>query len=220
MADHALTLIMVCSRQLFKLDHNIRSDKWSYKNINTKLYRMQGKTAGLLGFGKIPRNLAKKLQALGMNVLAYDPFVTEEQAAAAGVRKVDVEELMSQSDFVSVHVPLTKATRYMISYKEIGLMKPTAYLINAGRGAIVEEAALLKALQEKKIAGAALDVFEEEPMKPGNPFLDFDNVVVSPHSAWYTEEAIVDLQRGAAMEVARVLSGEAPKSPVNKPVKK
>lgn len=215
-ANHAFAMILACSRQLVQYDKLIRNGKFGYPTLNKKLYRLEGQTVGLVGFGKIPRNLSRKLKdAFGMKILAYDPFVTEEFAKETGVTKVGLEELMANSDFVSIHVPLTEDTRYLINEKMLRLMKPTAYLINCGRGAIVKEDDLYNILKENVIAGAGIDVFENEPILPNDPLLELDNVIVTPHSAYYTEESLYALQYGAAAEVARVLRGEEPESAVN-----
>lgn len=215
-SDHALSMILALGRQLIPLDRLIRQGKYGFMNLENKLYRFEGQTAGMVGFGKIPRKLAYKLQtAMEMKILAYDPYLTEESAKEAGVKKVDLETLMRESDYVSIHVPLTKETRYMIGEKELSLMKPTAYLVNCGRGAIVQESALIKLLKEKRIAGAAIDVFEKEPIQPGDPLLDLDNVFVTPHAAWHNQESMYDMQWGAANQVALVLKGLEPTNAVN-----
>jgi D-3-phosphoglycerate dehydrogenase len=215
-ANHAFAMLMACSRQIVQYDRLIRKGKFGYPTLGKKLYRLEGQTVGLIGFGKIPRNLSRKLiDAFGMKILAYDPFITEEFAKECGVVKADLETVMSESDFVSVHVPLTKETRYMIDEKMMRLMKPSAYLINCGRGAIVKEEDLVKVLKDGVIAGAGIDVFEIEPIEPNDPLLQLDNVIVTPHSAYYTEESLYALQYGAAAEVARVLNGEEPISAVN-----
>lgn len=215
-ANHTFAMILAASRQLVQYDRLIRKGKFGYPTLGKKLYRVEGQTVGVVGFGKIPRNLTKKLiDAFGMKVLAYDPFITEEFAKENGAKKVDLETLMKESDFVSVHVPLTKDTKYMINEKMLRLMKSTAYLINCGRGAIVEETALVNVLKDEAIAGAAIDVFENEPIKLDDPLLELDNVIVTPHSAYYTEESLYALQYGAAIEVARVLNNEDPQSAVN-----
>lgn len=216
-ANHAFSMILACSRQLVQYDRLIRQGKFGYPTLGKKLYRLDGQTLGVVGFGKIPRNLSRKLMdAFNMKILAYDPYITEEFAKECGVTKVDLETLMKESDFVSVHVPLTKDTKYLIDEKMLRLMKRTAYLINCGRGAIVKEDDLAKVLQENAIAGAGIDVFEIEPISPDDPLMQLDNVVVTPHSAYYTEESLYALQYGAAAEVARVLKGEEPISAVNK----
>lgn len=216
-ANHTFAMILACSRQLVQYDRLIRQGKFGYPTLGKKLYRLDGQTVGLIGFGKIPRNLSRKLiDAFGMRILTYDPYITKEFAKECGVTKVDLETLMIKSDFVSVHVPLTKETKYLIDEKMLCLMKPTAYLINCGRGAIVKEDDLVKVLKDKRIAGAGIDVFEIEPITPNDPLLKLDNVIVTPHSAYYTEESLYALQYGAAAEVARVLKGEEPVSAVNK----
>ncbi|MGD9569618.1 MAG: C-terminal binding protein [Sedimentibacter sp.] len=216
-ANHAFSMILACSRQLVQYDRLIRQGKFGYPTLGKKLYRLDGQTVGVVGFGKIPRNLSRKLMdAFNMKILAYDPYITEEFAKECGVTKVDLETLMKESDFVSVHVPLTKETKYLINEKMLRMMKTTAYLINCGRGAIVKEDDLAKVLKENAIAGAGIDVFEIEPISPDDPLMQLDNVIVTPHSAYYTVESLYALQYGAAAEVARVLKGEEPLSAVNK----
>jgi len=216
-ADHAFAMILASARQLVQYNSLIREGKFGYPTLGKKLYRIEGLTVGVVGFGKIPRNLSSKLMAaFNMKILAYDPFITEEFAKECGATKVDLKTLMMESDFVSVHVPLTKETKYMIDEKMLRLMKPTAYLINCGRGAIVKEEDLVKVLKDNAIAGAAIDVFESEPILPNDPLLQFSNVIVTPHSAYYTEESLYALQYGAADEVAKVLKGENPVSAVNR----
>lgn len=216
-ANHALAMILACSRQLVQYDRLIRKGKFGYPTLNKKLYRLEGQVVGLIGFGKIPRSLTRKLiNTFNMKILAYDPFITEEFAKEFGATKVDLKTLMKESDFVSVHVPLTKDTKYMVNEEMLRLMKSTAYLINCGRGAIVKEDDLVKVLKEDVIAGAGIDVFEVEPISTDDPLLQLDSVIVTPHSAYYTEESLYALQYGAAAEVARVLNGEEPVSAVNK----
>lgn len=217
--DHAFAMMMALTRQLFNMDSNIRKGIWGYKHAGHDIYRIEGKVYGLVGFGKIPQTLAKKLKAFEMEVLAYDPYFDEEKGKEIGVKRADLAEIMEKADYVSIHVPLTAETRHMIGEAQLRKMKKTAYLINVGRGAIVDEAALYRALQEKWIAGAGIDVWEKEPIKTDNPFLTLDNVIITPHAAWNSQEALVDLQTKAAEEIVRVLQGREPKSPVNKPLK-
>ena len=215
-ADHTLTLLLVLSRQVLQLDRLIRQGKYGFYYLDNKLYRSEGQTLGVVGFGKIPCKVAYKCQmAMDMKILCYDPYVTAEQAAEAGATKVELPELMAKSDFVSIHVPLTEQTKYMIDEKMLALMKPTAYLINCGRGAVVKESALYEVLKSKKIAGAAIDVFEKEPIATDDPLLTLDNVIVTPHSAWHTQESMYDMQWGAAHQVALVLEGKDPTHAVN-----
>ena len=215
-SNHAMGMIMALSRQYFPLDRLIREGKYGFMHLRNHIHSLETSSVGLVGFGKIPKSLAKKLQcSFGMKIYIYDPFVTQEQAKEYGVIKTTLDELLAQSDFVSIHVPLIKETYHLIDEKKLRLMKKTAYLVNAGRGAIVDEEALFKVLKENRIAGAAIDVFETEPIKPDDPLLELDNVFVTPHSAWHSRESMIALQSGAAKEVARVLSGQAPKNAVN-----
>lgn len=215
-ADHTVAMLLSASRRLVSLDRLMREGKYGFMYLNEPMYRLEGQTVGLVGFGKIPVKVAYKLStAFEMNIIAYDPFVSAETMAEHGVRKVDMETLMSESDFVSIHVPLTANTRYMIGDTLLRRMKRTAYLINCGRGAIVEEAALVEVLRERAIAGAAIDVFEEEPLPVEHPLMQLDNVYLTPHCAWHTRESMYDMQWGAAHQVALVLEGREPTNAVN-----
>jgi len=162
---------------------------------------------------------AKKAQCFGLRVLGYDPYVNKSLAKKHRITLVNLPELLKESDFVSVHTPLNKETWHLIGEKEFKQMKPSAYLINTARGPVVNEVALIKALQEKWIAGVGLDVFEKEPVDPDNPLLKMDNVVVTPHSASYSDAAFKRLRTSVGQEAARVLSGRWPKNVVNKTVK-
>jgi D-3-phosphoglycerate dehydrogenase len=161
---------------------------------------------------------AKKAQCFGMRVLGNDPYVDKPLASKYGITLMSLPRLLKESDFVSVHTPLDKQTWHLIGEAEFKQMKPTAYLINTARGAIIDEAALIKALKEKWIAGAGLDVYENEPIDPDNPLLKMDNVVAIPHTASFSEEALEAQPVNPALEVARILSGQWPLNPVNKTV--
>lgn len=215
-SDHTLALIMALARQIIPLDRLIRQGQYGFMYLENKLYRFEKKIVGLVGFGNIARKLAYKLQvALGMEIITYDPYLCEQSAKEAGVKKVELDELMRQSDYISIHVPLTKDTHYLIDEGLLRTMKPSAYLVNCGRGAIVEEKALFKVLKEKVIYGAAIDVFENEPIGPGHPLLELDNVIVTPHAAWHSQESMYDMQWGAANQVALVLQGKKPNNAIN-----
>jgi D-3-phosphoglycerate dehydrogenase len=213
-SDHALALLLACARKVAFLDRRVRAGRWEARDA-VPIRRLSGQVLGLVGFGKIPRLLAAKARALGLTVLAYDPYLDAATCEAHGARKVELGELLGAADFVSVHAPLTPQTRGLIGEAELRRMKPTAYLINTARGPIVHEAALLRALAEGWIAGAALDVLEAEPPGAAHPLLDFPQVIVTPHVAFYSEESLQELQRKAAEEVARVLTGQPPRYPVN-----
>ncbi len=213
-SDHALALLLACARKVALLDRGVRAGRWEARDA-VPIRRLRGQVLGLVGFGKIPRLLAAKARALGLAVLACDPYLDAATCEAHGARKVELGELLDQADFVSVHAPLTPQTRGLIGEAELRRMKPTAYLINTARGPIVQEAALLRALEEGWIAGAALDVLESEPPPAGHPLLRAPQVVLTPHVAFYSEESLQELQRKAAEEVARVLTGQPPRYPVN-----
>ena len=215
-ANHAMALMLALSRQLMESNRLMHEGKYGFMFLDQPLFRLQGKTVGLIGFGKIARALASKLQtAFEMKIKVFDPYVTDEQASRCGVVKVSLSQLLSNSDFVSIHVPLTEESRHMISDVQFALMKPTAYLINVGRGAIVDEDALYRALYERRIAGAGVDVFETEPLAMESPLMKLNNIILTPHSAYYTVESMRDLQYGAAKNVFAVLSGDTPINVVN-----
>jgi D-3-phosphoglycerate dehydrogenase len=163
---------------------------------------------------------ARKAQSFGLKIIGYDPYVDKILAKESGITLTSqLSELLEESDFVTIHCLLSEETRHLIGEKEFKQMKPTAYFINTARGAIVDEAALIKALQEKRLAGAGLDVFEKEPVSPDNPLLKMNIVVVMPHSASYSDAAVEQQAINPAQEVARVLGGQWPKNVVNETVK-
>jgi D-3-phosphoglycerate dehydrogenase len=181
--------------------------------------RVIGDTLGLVPFGNIPRLVAKKAKGFDMRVIAWDPYVDDSVFKQHGVERVaDLKELFRQSDFVSSHLPLSKDTRGMINYELFSAMKPSGYFINTGRGPTHNEADLIRALQEGKIAGAGLDVMEEEPTDPNNPLHKMDNVVLTPHSASVSDWANVERRRRIGQDLAAVLQGRMPRFVVNKDV--
>ena len=218
-SDHTILLLLAVARKLTFLNQAVKSGVWDYK-LAKPIYRIRGKELGVIGFGKIPRLVARKAHGFGLNISSYDPFVTEEVCDAEGCRKVEFDDLIQRCDFISIHVPLTSETRHMFNAEVFKKMKKTAYLISVGRGPVVDEVALIEALQKGEIAGAALDVTEKEPIAADNPLLRMDNVIITPHAAWYSEEAAAALQRGAAEQVAQVLQGRCyPRNLVNRELK-
>lgn len=217
-SNMAALLILACARKLLPLAASVRRGVWDY-TLAKPVFRMRGQTLGLVGMGRIPSLLARKMAGFGLNLIAFDPYVPPAAAAELGVTLVDFDTLLRESDYVSAHCPLTETTRHMFGRDQFRLMKPSAFFINTARGGIVNEPDLVAALRAGDIAGAGLDVLEREPIAPDNPLLDMDNVVVTPHIAWYSIEAIQTLQLAVAQEVARVLSGEKPKNPVNAPIR-
>jgi D-3-phosphoglycerate dehydrogenase len=178
------------------------------------IYRLAGRVLGLVGFGNIPRALAPKAKAFGLRVVTHDPYVSPDVLAAAGVEGVAFDRLLEISDFVSIHAPLIPATRGLFNAQVFGKMKPAAVLINTARGPLVDEDALIAALDSGRLGGAALDVVAAEPLAKDSKLLGRDNVIVSPHTAFYSVEALAELQTKCAADVARVLSGEKPVYPV------
>ena len=175
---------------------------------------LMGKTVGTIGLGNIAIEMVGIMRPLGVGFIAHDPYVSEAVAREHGVRLVGLETLFAESDIVTVNCPLSPATRGLVDAKRLASMKPTAYLINTARGPIIDEAALAQALDDKQLAGAALDVMSKEPPDP-SPLFGRDNVLITPHTSFYSEESLVELQTKAAEEVVAVLSGKAPRNPVN-----
>lgn len=213
-SDHALALLLACARKVAVLGGRVRDGRWEAKDA-VPIHRLRGQTLGLVGYGKIPRRFAEKARPLGLEVIAFDPYVGAAEMTAHGVRKVELSALLAESDFVSVHAPLVAETRGLIGEAQLRSMKPTAYLINTARGPLVAESALVRALRDGWIAGAALDVVEHEPPAPDHPLRRLDNAILTPHVAFYSEESVQELQRKAVEEVVRALSGRPPRSPVN-----
>ena len=216
-AEHTMALLLDSARKVAFYDRQVRAGTWAVPP-GKPLYRLVGRTLGLVGFGNIARHVAVRAAAFGMQVLYADPFVKEGQFSEPG-KKVELNELFRESDFVSVHPPLTPQTRGMINDDAFSKMKPGAILINCSRGPVVDTAALVRALDAKKIAGCALDTTDPEPLPNPHPLRGRENVIINPHVAWYSETAMVGLQAGAPGEVRRVLSGEWPVNVVNKAVK-
>lgn len=214
-ATHALTLMLVLTRRIVRMNEAAKSGQWNYR-LAEPGYRLRGRTLGLIGFGTIARRLAGYAQAFGLEVIVVDPYVDEAAAAAAGVEKVEFDQLLRESDFISVHAVLTPETRHILGEKEFRAMKPTTYVVNTARGGLIDQEALATALREGWIAGAGLDVLEQEPPAPDNPLLGFgDNVVLTPHSAFYTEEAWRDMETNLAAQVAMFVRGEEPSWALN-----
>lgn len=213
-ADHAIALLLALARKVISLDASMRRGEWATLKTAKPVHRIEGQTLGLIGMGRIGSAVARRALGFGMRVLVHDKYLSPERAQAAGAMLVDFDALLREADFISIHTPLTPETRHLINAEAIGKMKPSAYLINVARGAIVDTLALADALQMGKLAGAALDVFEQEPLPADHPIRNAPNTILHPHAAWYSEEAMVQLQINAAEEVARALRGEPLKNPL------
>lgn len=215
-SDHALALFLACVRKLTFADAAVRGGRWGVPR-NRKSYRIRGKVFGLVGYGGIGRALFRKLGGLGLErILVADPYVPDSEIEAAGGVPADLDALLRESDFVSLHVPLSAATHHLIGADRLQAMRPSAILVNTSRGSLVDEAALAAALADGTIAYAGLDVFEEEPLPAGSPLVGLDNVILSDHAAYYTEESLVELKTKAARNVREVLEGRPPLYPVNR----
>jgi len=218
-SDHTMALALTCVRKVVMLDNAVKKGIWDFK-ISAPIFRLKNMRLGLAGFGNIARMVSLKAQAFGLNVVAYDPYIPSSVMNKINVKKVNLDDLLKEADIISLHLPLTKETKYMFAEKEFKSMKNTAFIINTGRGQLIKEEDLYKALSKKWIAGAALDVTEKEPIDPNNNLLKLDNIIITPHVAFYSDESLRDLQRSAAKGVAQVLKGETSSSIVNKEVLK
>jgi len=220
-ANHALALMLACSRKLLRLDRALREEGWqASRAIRIPSGTIHDETVGLLAFGNIARAFAQRAHALNMHVIAYDPYVPEAVFAEAGVESVTLEDLAKRSDYVSCHLPATAGTRGLIDAKFFNHMKPTAYFINTGRGSVVVDADLIRALQEKRIAGAGLDVYETEPIGPDHPYCRLGNVILTPHIASFADETFAALYRRVGQAALDVLEGKVPKFVANREVLK
>lgn len=214
-SDHVVTMLLNLSKKLTILTKALKEGEWGYSSV-VPLKRIKECTMGLIGFGRIPQLVAKKMSGFGLKINAYDPYVSEETAKEKGVELVSLDKIFTDSDFISIHCPQTKETEHLVNAEAFKKMKNTAFLINTARGPIVSEEDLIEALMNKEIAGAGLDVFENEPLGINNPLLQMENVIATPHSAWYSETAIASLQRKVAEEVVNVLQGNQPFNCVNR----
>lgn len=219
-ANHAMMLLLCLAKKTVPLDRCVRENRWQEaRRYMAPMPKLSGEVLGLVAFGNIPRKVAARARGFDMHVLAWDPFVSDEVFAQHGVERVsDPADLFRRSDFVSSHLPLNKDTRGLLNYALFSAMKPTAYFINTGRGPTHVEADLIRALSEKHLAGAGLDVMELEPTLPDNPLHQMDNVVLTPHSASVSDVSNVERRRRVGQEIAAVLQGRMPRSVVNRDV--
>jgi len=212
-SDHTMALLLALVRKIPSSSARTHAGRWEMKAV-VPIHRLRGSVLGLVGFGRIPQLVAPKAQSFGMRVVAYDPFVAPEVFTRAGVESVAFPDLLRASDYVSIHSPLLPETRGLFGADTFRQMKRGAYLVNTARGPIVDEAALAQALDAGQLGGAALDVMTQEP-PPSSPLFGRDNVIITPHTSFYSEESLVELQTKAAQEVVAVLSGQAARNPVN-----
>ncbi len=231
-ADHAIAMMLACNRGLFVADRALKDElaPWNYRAV-APVRRLSTMTMGIVGLGRIGTATALRAKALKMRVLACDPYVPSGVDKAVGVTMVSLEELLAVSDVVSLHVPLTEETRHLIDGAALARMKPDALLVNTARGAVVDVDALAEALEQGRLAGAGIDVLPTEPAEATTPLIRLwqrgqasaksassrpVNLIITPHSAFYSEEGLVEMRTKAAEEIARVLRGERPRNCVNK----
>lgn len=220
-SNQTMVLLLACAKKMTILNDLVKDGKWmEAKQSQQPMVCIYGQTLGLIGCGSIGSMTAEKAKCFGLKIIGYDPYIDKSTAEKKGITLVDsMTELLEQSDFVSAHTPLDPSTRHLIGEKEFKAMKPTAYFINTSRGPVVDEKALIKALQEKWIAGAGLDVFEKEPIDSDNPLLKMDNVVVFPHSASYSDYSFTKPTKIMMKEAIRVLNGKWPVATIDRTVK-
>jgi phosphoglycerate dehydrogenase-like enzyme len=214
-AEGIVTLLLALTKHVLMKDRLVREGRWDAKTSYPGI-GLRGRTLGTVGVGNIGGELVRLLRPFDLRrILAYDPFVSSAQAAEIGIELVDLDTLMAESDFVSISCPLTNDTFHMIGERQIQRMQPAALLINTSRGPVIDQAALTRALQARQIAGAALDVFEQEPLAADDPLIQLDNVILSPHAIAWTDELMRDNGVGACENVLTILRGQVPAYTVN-----
>ena len=213
-SDHAMALLLALARKVTLANKLAQQGRWEMPAVQP-IFRLEGQVLGLVGFGNIPRTLVAKAKAFGLKVITSDPFVAEEHLNKHDVKNVSFDELLAQSDFISVHAPLLPQTRHLFNEEAFKKMKKGAYIINTARGPLIDEKALIAALDSGHLAGAGLDVIETEPMPKDSPLIGRDNLILTPHTGFYSVESLVELQTKAATDVAHVLQGKPPVYPAN-----
>ena len=218
-ANQAILLLLACAKKLFRLDQAVRSGKWRTGPLGP-MGAIQGETLGLVGFGNIAQAVVPRAKALGLRVVAFDPFVTQGVFRTWDVERIaTLEALLGRSDYVSIHTPLMASTRHLISTAQFAQMKASAYIINTSRGPVIDQAAMIAALQAGQIAGAGLDVFEVEPLPGDSPLCAMDNVTLLPHSASYSDESFDLMKERVGQAVADLIQGQWPEIVHNRSVK-
>ncbi len=212
--DHALGMIIALNRRLVPHTKAVTNGGWTDVVLNQPMHRTRGATLGIVGFGRIGRSLAAKAVGFGMNILAYDPLI-EPGTEVEGASAVSLDDVLTQSDFVSLHVPLIPATENMISAPELAKMKPGSIIVNCARGGLIDEDALAASLASGHTAGAGLDVLEPAPPDPSSALLKQENVIITPHTAFFSQASTLELERRTAQEVVRVLDGQTPENLIN-----
>jgi D-3-phosphoglycerate dehydrogenase len=216
--DHAMGMILSLNRRFVPHTNQVLIGEWDKVSLNEPIHRTRGATLGIVGFGRIGRSLAAKASGFGMKIIAYDPLLNTGDSVG-GVEIVEFEDLLRQSDFISLHVPLIKQTQGMIGANELKIMKKGSIIINCARGGLIDEEALSEALSSGHIGGAGLDVLEPTPPKRSNPLFQNRNVIITPHTAFFSEASTLELETRTAQEVVRVISGNEPENWINPEVR-
>jgi D-3-phosphoglycerate dehydrogenase len=214
-ADQAVSMILALIRKTVFFDQKVKSNEWDFRQ-GRPIHRIKGKTLGLIGSGRIGLEVARRISAFGVRVTAFDPYL---QKPPEGIELMDFDTVLKESNFISVHCPLIESTHHLLGEKEFQKMGKKPLIINTSRGPIIDEMALIRALTKGQVSGAGLDVLEKEPPDPQNPLLKMENVIITPHTSFYSEESISELKRRTAENVSAVLLGRWPKSMVNREVK-
>jgi len=217
-SDHVLAMLHTWNRKIALFDQSVKSEGWGHLGLTMRIKRLRGKTIGIVGFGRIGQAVAEKASVFGLKILASDPVTPKEIVESYGGQLVAFEELLEQSDFVSLHAPLTPATEKLIGPREFDLMKYDSFLINAARGPLIDESALYDALSNGKIGGAGLDVMVENEPPKDHPLMQLENILITPHTAFFSQESTLELEERAASEVVRVYKNIMPENLVNKEV--
>ena len=217
-SDHVIGLLMTWNRRITYFDRLVKTSGWGSLSLTMPIMRLRGKKLGIVGFGRIGQAVCRKALAFDFEVLACDPFVPAVTAEKLGGKMVDMPTLLKESDFVTLHSPLIPETRNMIGAAELAVMKPTAFLINCARGPLIDEGALYDALTNDRIGGVGLDVLVDAHPAPDHPLLRLENAIITPHVAFFSEEAVLELEERAAGEIAAVLQGRMPENLVNRDV--
>ncbi len=207
-SDHTCALILTLARKIDLLYRSVRTGGWDVR-IGRPIYPLAGRVLGLLGFGKIARRVAQKMRGFGVHLIAHDPYVSAQVFRREEVQPVGFQELLAHSDILSLHLPLIQETEHILGIGELRTLKPQALIVNTSRGRLIDETALYQVLKDGRVAGVGLDVLESEPIGPGHPLLELENVIITPHAAFYSERSIEQLKRQTARGVACILKDEA-----------
>jgi len=220
-AEHAIALLFSCVRKISlsrrTLDESSARGEWDFSGI-FPIYRMRGKTLGIIGLGRIGSRVYEKLRNFGFNFLGHDPYLSQERAAELGIKLVSVEELLRESDLITLHTPSTPDTRHLINSRTLRLMKPTAIVVNTARGPLVDAEALAEALRENRIGGAGIDVYDVEPPPPSHPLFGLNNVVLTPHLGWASVEAGWEIRKSIVNDILAFADGKPARCVVNREV--